>query len=95
VKKPVPPGQNALLHGRNAPDSGIRAEAFPLLEKDSLHRVITETKRLGAKVMINTLKQIREHGIRSRPLDMAEAQYHTFPKASDVRLFRAEGHRLL
>jgi len=22
VKKPVPPGQNALLHGRNAPDSG-------------------------------------------------------------------------
>ena len=22
MKKPVPPGQNALLHGRNAPDSG-------------------------------------------------------------------------
>ena len=24
MKKPVPPGQNALLHGRNAPDSGFK-----------------------------------------------------------------------
>lgn len=68
---------------------------FPLLERDSLHRVITGTKREGARLMIKVLRSIEGAPPRTTPLDMSEASYFKFPQPADVAAFRARGHRML
>jgi methionyl-tRNA formyltransferase len=67
----------------------------PLRERDSLDRVIVETKRAGARLMIDVLRGIAAGTTRRAPLDMSEAEYHSFPKPEDVRAFRRRGHRML
>lgn len=69
---------------------------FPLRERDSLDRVIAGTKQQGARAMIRTLLEIADRDcIEVVPLDMTNASYFSFPKPSDVRAFRALGHRML
>ena len=68
---------------------------FPLKDRDSLDRVITETKRAGAGLMIEVLRQLREGRDRPRPLDMTQAGYFKFPQPADVKAFRRRGHRML
>jgi methionyl-tRNA formyltransferase len=68
---------------------------FPLKEHDSLDRVITETKRAGAGLMIEVLRQIRGGRDRPQPLDMSQAGYFKFPQPADVEAFRKRGHRML
>lgn len=98
-----------LLHGESgavvtihkmAPelDAGgiLQTIDFPLLERDSLDRVITGTKQQGARAMIRTLLEIADRDcIEVVPLDMTDASYFSFPRPSDVRAFRALGHRML
>jgi methionyl-tRNA formyltransferase len=67
----------------------------PLRERDSLHRVITETKREGARLMIDVLTRMRRGQAVAAPVDMANASYFSFPKPADVRAFRARGHRMI
>ena len=54
-----------------------------------------ETKRLGAKLMIEVLRKIAAGTDEPQALDMANKEYFTFPKAEDARAFRRKGHRLL
>lgn len=68
---------------------------FPLNERDCLDRVITATKTVGARLMINVLEQIREGKTEPRELDPSDSGYFSFPEPSDVRKFRLRGHRLL
>ena len=68
---------------------------FELRERDSLDRVITETKRAGARLMVDVLRQIADGTLSARPLDMRGAGYFKFPTSSDVAAFRRKGHRLL
>lgn len=68
---------------------------FPLRESDSLDRVITETKREGARLMIRVLRQLAAGTTHPKPVDMTGAQYFSFPKPADVAKFRQRGHRML
>ena len=68
---------------------------FPLRERDSLDRVMTETKHEGARLMIEILRQVRAAETNAVPLDMREASYFSFPTRADVARFRARGHRLV
>lgn len=68
---------------------------YPLKERDSLDRVITETKREGARLMIRVLLAMREGRTNPTALDMGGAGYFSFPKPSDVAAFRKRGHRML
>jgi methionyl-tRNA formyltransferase len=68
---------------------------FPLDERDSLDRVITETKRAGATLMIEVLRQLAAGAARPQPLDMSQAGYFRFPTSGDVKAFRRRGHRML
>jgi methionyl-tRNA formyltransferase len=68
---------------------------FPLKPKDSLHRVITETKREGARLMIRTLRKLVSGTSTRTELDMAKAKYYKFPAPADVKQFRARGHTML
>lgn len=68
---------------------------YPIKERDSLHRVITETKREGARLMIRVLKSLKAGTASPTPIDMSEAKYFSFPKPADVKQFRKRGHRML
>jgi methionyl-tRNA formyltransferase len=97
-----------LLHGEQhavitvhemveALDAGavLGALEWPLREQDNLHRVITGTKRAGARLMIDVLRRMRAGTIRATPLDRSKQQYFGFPKPEDARAFRMLGHRML
>ncbi|UCD74939.1 MAG: hypothetical protein JSV91_14270 [Phycisphaerales bacterium] len=68
---------------------------FPLREKDCLDRVIVETKRQGARLMIEVLRKVAAGTDEPQPLDMAGKEYFSFPKAEDAKAFRKRGHRML
>ncbi len=68
---------------------------FPLKERDCLDRVITGTKRGGARLMVEVLRKLAAGRTEPRPLDMRAAAYFSFPQPADVRAFRRRGHRML
>jgi methionyl-tRNA formyltransferase len=68
---------------------------YPIRERDSLDRVMTETKREGARLMIRVLRDLAAGAAAGRPLDMANAAYYSFPKRENAKDFRRRGHRLL
>ena len=64
-------------------------------ERDSVDRVMTEAKTAGARLMISVLGKIANGTVDSRPLDMSEASYYSFPTRQDARDLLGRGHRLL
>jgi len=67
----------------------------PVRDRDSLHRLIVETKEQGARLMIDVLRKIAAGSDSSTPLDMTGASYFRFPSSSDVAQLRKRGHRML
>jgi methionyl-tRNA formyltransferase len=72
----------------------LAEERFPLRSSDRLDRVITGTKRLGGRLMIDTLLDL-EARLEAGRLPEGEPGYFRFPAPGDVRRFRAKGHRML
>lgn len=70
---------------------------FPILPCDSLDRVISGTKREGARLMLRVLCGIARLGKMppTLPLDMTRERLFKFPQPKDVERFRALGHRML
>ena len=68
---------------------------YPLRTQESLDRAMIDTKREGARLMIDVLRQLRRGDARPEPLEMHEASYFSFPSPAKVAEFRARGHRLL
>lgn len=68
---------------------------WPLHEQDSLDRVITGTKRDGARLMIDVLLKMKQGQAVAEPLDMSKKDYFSFPKPPDVKAFRKRGHRMI
>lgn len=73
----------------------LATQAFAIRPSDSLDRVIRGTKRLGARLVVDVLRDLREGKAVRRPLAREGAEYFSFPKREDVRAFRQRGHRLL
>ena len=73
----------------------IKTKEFPLLNHDSLDRVIVGTKQEGARLMIDVLCDIQCGILDSTPLDMSNASYFSFPQPKDVRALRKRGHNML
>jgi methionyl-tRNA formyltransferase len=73
----------------------LATRPVPIRPRDSLDRVVVETKRQGARLMIDVLLRIRDGAVTPEPLDMGEAKYFSFPGREDARAFRKRGHRLL
>lgn len=68
---------------------------WALEPRDSLDRVITGTKRDGARLMMDVLLRMKRGEAAGVPLDMTGKKYFSFPKPEDVRAFRRRGHRML
>ena len=64
-------------------------------ERDTLDRLIVTTKRLGAELMIETLRALAADELQPEPLDMSEADYFSFPTPEAVRELKRVGHALL
>ena len=73
----------------------LATQEFELRDRDTLDRVISETKRAGATLMITVLRQLASGTATAQALDMSNAGYFRFPTPTDVRAFRGRGHRLL
>jgi methionyl-tRNA formyltransferase len=73
----------------------IKTKEFPLLDHDSLDRVIIGTKQEGARLMIDVLCDIQCGILNATPLDMSNASYFSFPQPKDVRALRKRGHNML
>ena len=73
----------------------IATHDFPLLEKDSLERVIVGTKQEGARLMMKVLNDFANNTVEVTPLDMQNASYFSFPTKKDVRKLRKRGHTML
>jgi methionyl-tRNA formyltransferase len=73
----------------------LATQTFAIRPSDSLDRVITETKREGARLFVRVLRDLREGKAEPRPLAMEQSEYFSFPKRGDVRAFRQRGYRLL
>lgn len=73
----------------------LATAAVPIDANDSLDRVITASKREGARLLIQVLEQLRVGTAAGIPLEMSGARYFSFPKREHVTEFRRRGHRLL
>lgn len=67
----------------------------PIETGETLESLIRRTKRFGARLMIEAVKDIREGRIHALPNNAAEATYFGFPTRQNVREFKAKGYRLI
>lgn len=68
---------------------------WELKERDSLDRVITGTKRDGARLMMDVMLKMKRGEAEATPLDMSKKQYFSFPQPKDVKAFRRRGHTMI
>jgi methionyl-tRNA formyltransferase len=68
---------------------------YPIQATDRLARLMTETKREGARLLIRVLRELEAGTARPVALDVAQASYFTFPGRDDARAIRDRGHSLL
>lgn len=67
----------------------------PIEPGESLDSLILRTKRLGAGLVIDILRQLKSGEVHALPNRKEEATYFTFPTRRDVEEFRRRGYRLL
>ena len=63
-------------------------------EGESLNSLIKRTKRLGAELMLEALRQIKTGEVKYSNYPDVESSYYSFPKKEDVREFRRRGKRI-
>jgi methionyl-tRNA formyltransferase len=66
-----------------------------LLPNESLDSIIRRTKRRGAKLVLDVLRQLRDGSVIESPNDRKSGSYHSFPTKEDVAEFRRRGNKLL
>jgi methionyl-tRNA formyltransferase len=73
----------------------LATDTFDIQTFDHLDRVIIGTKRLGADLMISTLRSLASGTATATSLDMTQAEYFSFPTPDAVTAFRRRGHQML
>jgi len=71
----------------------IRQEPVPISPEDSLDSLIRRTKRIGSKVLLQSLDDIERGMVIPQPNDVSKATYFSFPTREDALRFRAKGLR--
>jgi methionyl-tRNA formyltransferase len=66
-----------------------------ILSHDSLDRVMNETKKTAADLVIRVLRELAAGSDTPEAVDMRTASYYSFPRRSDATEFRRRGHRML
>jgi methionyl-tRNA formyltransferase len=61
----------------------------------SMFHVIQRTKKIGGKLMVDVIEQIRNENIQPKPNDVSSGSYFTWPTVKQIREFRKRGGRLI
>jgi methionyl-tRNA formyltransferase len=67
----------------------------PLREGETLDSIIRRTKKLGADILIEAIRRLREGTLTPLPNPAHEGSYYTFPTPEEVKAFRKKGFRLI
>jgi methionyl-tRNA formyltransferase len=73
----------------------ILQRSVPIYASDSLHELMLRSKQVGARALLDAVEQIELGTVKSRPMDISQATYFSFPRRADARRLRARGHSLL
>jgi methionyl-tRNA formyltransferase len=73
----------------------LATQTFAIRPSDSLDRVIKETKREAARLLMRVLRDMRDGKAAPQAPTLEQSEYFSFPTRKDVRAFRKRGHRLL
>jgi methionyl-tRNA formyltransferase len=71
----------------------IIQKEFDILPDDTLHTLITRSKRLGAEALLEALDQIAANQVSARPNRIEEGSYYSWPTREAVERFRKLGRR--
>jgi methionyl-tRNA formyltransferase len=75
-------------------DAGEIIHQVPVdVGSESLHEMILKTKRLSARLVDQTLREIENGTVKSRPMPPG-GSYQTFPTPSEVAEFKKRGNKL-
>lgn len=76
-------------------DSGpiIDQELVPISKSDSQKDIITKTKSLGMRLLLNSIEKIKTGKVEFINNDDGKSTYYTYPKKEDVMLFRKKGKK--
>jgi methionyl-tRNA formyltransferase len=66
---------------------------FPILADDTLDSFIRKSKRIGAEMVLEAIKKIRDGQTETRQLDMTKGSYYGWPDKEAVKRFRSSGRR--
>jgi len=72
----------------------ILQKEVAIKEGESLDSLTKRTKKIGAELMLETLRQIKGGEARYSDYPKAESSYYSFPKKEDVRELRRRGKRI-
>ena len=72
----------------------ILQKEVAIKEGESLDSLTKRTKKLGAELMLEALRQIKTGEVKYSNYPDVESSYYSFPKKEDVREFRRRGKRI-
>jgi methionyl-tRNA formyltransferase len=73
----------------------IIQRSVPIHPTDSLHDLMIRSKQFGVQAVLDAISQIEQGTTKTRPIDITQSTYFSFPKRADAQRLRAQGHRLL
>lgn len=72
----------------------IGQTSIPIARDETLRSLMRKCKAVAADLVLATVRQFREGGVRTLPNPADEGSYFSFPTREDVMRFRARGRRL-
>jgi methionyl-tRNA formyltransferase len=73
----------------------LRTRSVPVRDRDSLHRILIDTKRASARLLIEVIEALSAGRMEASRPDESETGYFSFPGRKDVQAFRRCGFRIL
>ena len=72
----------------------ITQRFVPIEPGETLDNLIRKTKKENARIIIDVIKDIRNHKVKYRKME-GEGSYFTFPSRKDVKEFKRRGGKIL
>lgn len=73
----------------------ILQQEVKIKSDETLNSYIRMTKKLGAEMMLEVIRDIGTGNYQLKPNDKSQASYFSFPNREDVKRFRSKGKKLL
>lgn len=77
-------------------DSGnvITVEYFEILKKESLHNFLLRSKKIHCDALLKSIEKLMSDNLETKPLDLENGSYFSFPTREDYMKFKKNGRKL-